>query len=141
MSGIEIAGLAFGVIPILIEVVKSYKHMSKKVHTIRHYSREVKSISEQLTVHNGIFLNEVRLLLRSIEAEDAVEVMLGDAADQRWTSEHLDDKLKTVLQDSFDICCGIIEEIKDTIEIMRGELAKFDILLDRKVKVRSPPRR
>lgn len=135
MSGIEIAGLAFGVLPILIEVVKSYSTVSKKVHTLRHYSKEIKSISAQLKVHNGIFLNEVRLLLRSIEDEDEVESMLEDAADGRWTSRQLNEKLRTVLRDSFDICHSVIEEMRETIEVMREEMAKFDVLLDQKSKV------
>lgn len=135
MSGIEIAGLAFGVLPILVEVVKSYSTIAKKVHTLRHYSRDVKSISEQLKVHKGIFLNEVRLLLRSIQAEEEVESMLDDAADRRWTSKHLDDKLKTTLRESFEVCCGIIRETKDTIETMADELATFDDLLIQKAKV------
>jgi hypothetical protein len=138
MSGIEVAGLVFGVLPILIEVVKSYEDIAKKVCTLRHYSKEVKSTSEQLKVHNGIFLNEVRLLLRSIEAEEDVEIMLGNAADQRWISKSLDEKLRNVLRDSFEICCGIIEETKDTIEMMRDELRKFDILVDKKLKVSGP---
>lgn len=135
MSGIEIAGLAFGVLPILIEVVKSYSSITKKVRTLRHYSKEVKSISERLRVYNGIFLNEIRLLLRLIETEEEVESMLEGADDDRWTSEHLNDKLRTVLRDSFDICRGIIEETKDSIDTMREELAKFDVLIDQKQKV------
>ncbi|KAF2629517.1 hypothetical protein BU25DRAFT_456615 [Macroventuria anomochaeta] len=137
MSGIEIAGIAFGVLPILIEVVKSYSNVCKQVHTLRHYSKEVKSISEQLKVHNGIFLNEVRLLLRSIEAEEEVESMLEDAVDQRWISKHLNDKLRTVLRDSFDVCHGIIEETRDTIETMREEIGNFDVLLNQKTKGES----
>ena len=138
MSGIEIAGLAFGVLPILIEAVKAYSTISKKVHTLRHYSKEVKSISEQLKVHNGIFLNEVRLLMRSIEAEEEVESMLEDAADQRWSSELLNNKLRTILRDSFEVCRSIMEETKETIEAMRAEMATFDILLDQKTKVSGP---
>lgn len=135
MSGIEIAGLAFGVLPILIEAVKSYSAISKKLHTIRHYSKEAKSISEQLKVHKGIFLNEVRLLLRSIEAEEEVELMLEDATDYRWTSEQFNDKLRAVLRDSFSICCSIVEEMKDVIGEITNETAKFDILLQQKTKV------
>ncbi|KAH6618467.1 hypothetical protein C7974DRAFT_415841 [Boeremia exigua] len=137
MSGIEVAGLAFGILPILVEVVKSYSNISRKVHTLRHYSREVKSISERLKVYKGIFLNEVRLLLRSIEEEEEVESMLEDAADQRWVCEHLNDKLRAVLQDSFDACRSIIEETRDTIERMTEEMTAFDDLLSQKAKGES----
>lgn len=135
MSGIEVAGLAFGILPILIEVVKSYSSVSKKIHTLRHCSKEVKSISEQLIVHKGIFLNEVRLLLRSIADEEEVESMLEDKADQRWTSRLLNDKLRTVLRDSFEICCSIVEETKGTIQLMREKMAQFDVLLVERSKV------
>lgn len=138
MSGIEVAGLVFGILPILIEVVKSYEDIAQKVRTVRHYSREVKSISEQLKVHNGIFLNEVRLLLRSIEAEEDVEIMLSDAADRRWINKSLNDKLRNVLRDSFEACCGIIEETKDMIETMEVEVRKFDTMVNQKMKVGGP---
>lgn len=138
MSGFEVAGVALALLPILIEVVKSYSTIAKKVHTLRHYSRDVKSISEQLKVHNGIFLNEVRLLLRSVQAEDEVEGMLDDTSDRRWVNEHLDDNLRAVLRESFEVCRGIVEETKDIIKAMEDELAKFDDLLFHKSKVSGP---
>lgn len=138
MSGIEVAGLAFGVLPILVEVVKSYKDVSKKIHTLRHHSKAVKSVSEQLKVQNGIFLNEIRLLLRCIESEEKVEAMLNDAADQRWGSKHLNEKLRMVLHDSFEVCRSVIEEVQDAISLMREEMSKFDPLLGQKGKVSGP---
>lgn len=138
MSGIEVAGLAFGVLPILVEAVKSYKDVSKKIHTLRHHSKAVKSVSEQLKVHSGIFLNEIRLLLRCVETEEEVEAMLNDAADQRWISTHLNEKLRKVLQDSFEICHGIIEAIQDAMAMVKKEMSKFDKLLSQKSKVGGP---
>lgn len=144
MSGIEVVSLTFGILPILFEVVKSYSSVSKTVRTLRHYSKEVKSTSEQLKVHNGIFLNEVRLLLRLIGPEEDIESMLDNVADQRWTSKHLDDKLGAALQNSFEICHGIIKEIKETIKVMTEEMGKFDVLINQKTKVSDsapvPPR-
>jgi hypothetical protein len=126
MSGLEIAGLAFGILPILIELVKSYSTISRKVHTLRHFSREVRSISEQLKIHKGIFLNEVRLLLRSIEDEKEVESMLNEADDHRWKARDLNDKIAAVLGESFDLCRSIIESTKDIIDAMGDDMARFD---------------
>src|SRR5690349_8666010 len=105
MSGPEIAGLAVGILPILVKVVKSYSTVADGLHTFRHYSREVKVISLQLNVQNGIFLNHCRLLLRLVEDDKAAENMLEDKSDRRWTSLELDDKLSTILNKSFDLCC------------------------------------
>jgi hypothetical protein len=135
MSGLEIAGLAFGILPVLIEVIKSYSTISRKTHTLRHYSKEVRSISEQLKIHNGIFLNEVRLLLRSIEDEKEVESMLNERDDCRWKARDLNDKIATVLGKSFHLCRSIIESTKDIIDAMGDDMASFDEILEQKTKV------
>jgi hypothetical protein len=128
MSGIEVAGLVFGVLPILIQAVKAYGTVADGLHTFRHYSKEVKTISRQLGVCNGIFLNHCRLLLRLVEDGKAAEDMLEDAADRRWTSKELNDKLNVVLKDSFDICHSIIEGTKDAIDEMQEEMKTFKVL-------------
>jgi hypothetical protein len=135
MSGIEIVGLVFGVLPVLIEVVKSYSTVADGLHSLRHYSKEVKSISLQTGVQNGIFLNHCRLLLRLVEDEKVVEGMLEDRSDRRWTSKELNDRLNAVLKDSFELCHSIIEQTKDSIEEMKEEMGKFDVLKDRKQQV------
>lgn len=139
MSGIEVAGLVFGVLPLLIEAVKAYSSISDGFHTFRHYSREIKSSSVQLKVHNGIFLNECRLLLRLVEDEKGVKDMLEDEVDRRWTSKQFNDRLNAALRDNFELCRSIIEETKDIIEGLRKELNQFDVLLDEKKQVRAPP--
>ena len=137
MSGVEVAGLVFGVLPILIEAIKAYGSVSDGLRTFRHWSREVKSISVQLKVQNGIFLNECRLLLRHIEDDKAADAMLDDEADQRWTSKELNDRLNTVLKNNLELCCSIIEETKEIVDEMRKEMSKFDVLQQRKQKVRA----
>ena len=139
MSGLEVAGLVFGVLPILIETVKAYSTVADGLHTFRHYSREVKSISLQLRVHNGIFLNHCRLLLRLVEDEKVAEDMLEDQSDLRWTSKELNDRLNAVLKDSFELCHSIIEGTKDVIDEMKVEMGSFDVLKGSKRRVCAYP--
>lgn len=135
MSGIEIAGLAFGILPLLVEIVKSYSTIMRKARTFRHYGKAVKSLSAQLETQNGIFLNEVRLLLLSVEEEKAIESMLGNENDRRWSSKELGDRLNLVLRENFDVCRGTIEMIKDLIDELGEDLKRFDVFLERKPKV------
>jgi hypothetical protein len=69
MSGVEVVGLVFGVLPILIETIKAYATVADGLHTFRHYSKETKNIALKLTVQHGIFLNHCRLLLQLVETE------------------------------------------------------------------------
>ncbi|KAG9198183.1 hypothetical protein G6514_010399 [Epicoccum nigrum] len=134
MSGIEIAGLVTGVLPLLVELVKSYFAISRRAHTFRHYGKAVKSLSTQLYIQSGLFMNEVRLLLLCVEDEAVVEDMLADASDPRWTSDELGQRLHLVLGDNFIICRNIIEEISEMIADMRKDLEQFDVFWDRKSK-------
>ena len=135
MSGIEIAGLAVGVLPLLVELVKSYSAMLRRAHTFRHHGKAVKSLSIQLDTQNGLFMNEIRLLLLCVGDEAVVESMLADAGDQRWTSHEMGQRLHQVLGDNFIICRNIIEEIGEMIADLRKDLEQFDVFWDRKSKV------
>ncbi|KAF2998007.1 hypothetical protein E8E13_007355 [Curvularia kusanoi] len=137
MSGIEIAGLVIGVLPLLVELVKSYSTISRRAHVLRHYGKTVKSLSTQLETQNGLFMNEIRLLLLCVEEENVVEEMLADDNNERWTNDELGKKLHRVLGDNYLICRNIIEEIKDMIEELRKDLKQFDIFWDRKLKGES----
>lgn len=135
MSGIEIAGLAIGVLPLLVELVKSYSAIMRRAHTFRHYGKTVKSLSTQLDTQNGLFMNEIRLLLLCVEDEAVVESMLADASDQHWTMDNLGKRLHLVLGNNFIICRNIIEEIIEMVLDLRKDLEQFDVFWDRKSKV------
>lgn len=138
MSGIEVAGLVFGVLPILIEAMKAYGTVSDALHTFRHYSKEVRSVSLQLKVHNGIFLNHCRLLLRLVEDEKAVESMLDDRSDLRWTSKELNDRFNGILKNNFELARSVIEGTKTVIDDLKEETNSFDVLKASKQKVCAP---
>jgi len=135
MSGIEVAGLVFGVLPILIETAKAYGTVADGLRTFRHYSREVKSISQRIDTQNGIFHNHCKLLLLLVEDKKAAEGMFEDPADVRWTSKDLNDKLNAVLENSLEHCRKIIEGTKDVLDEVREEMGSFDVLVASKTTV------
>ena len=139
MSGFEAVGVLFGVLPILIEVVKGYARLSEKIHTFRHYSREVMSAQVRLKVCEQIFYNECRLLLRLVVEDDQKAMdMLEDALDERWQSKELNDKMKSCLKDNFELCTSIIVGSQMTLEDLEADLKKFDVLVEQKLEVDSP---
>jgi hypothetical protein len=135
MSGFEVVGVILGVLPILIETVKAYSSVYSSLRTFRHYSKEVKTIQIQFSVHHGIFINECRLLLCMIEDEHGAKEMLDDTTDPRWNSKELNDRLSGILKDNLQLCRSIIEASKDRVEDLRAELEKFDVLTEQMSKV------
>lgn len=135
MSGVEVAGLVVGVLPILIETIKSYSMIAQGFRTFRHYSEEDKNFAVQVKVQKGIFWNEVRLLLRSIGYVKETEEMLEDSQDVRWTSQRLHSKLDNLLQHDLELYCDIIEETWKVLEKLRVELTRYNVLLEEKSQV------
>jgi hypothetical protein len=136
MTGFEVVGVVFGVLPVLIEVVKSYAKVTDKIRTFRHYSGEVKSIQAQLRVHKQNFHNECRLILRLVVEDDQkVKDMLDNASDGRWQSKELNDQLNHCLRENFELCNSIIEGSKVILEDLEVDLKKFDFFDEQKSKV------
>jgi hypothetical protein len=135
MSGIEVAGLAFGILPILVEVLKSYTTVRDKVRTIRRCTQVAEDVSAEFAVIRITFLNDVRWILHSIEDKQYAKNILEDVDDWRPMSRELNDQLNTVLQDSYNACFDIIKRSKVILEEMNDELKRFDILLVEKTQV------
>jgi hypothetical protein len=138
MSGIEIAGL---ILPILVEVLKSYTIVRDKVRTIRRCTQVAEDLSADFAVIRITFLNDVRWILRSIENKEQAKNILEDVDDWRPMSRELNNQLNTVLQDSYDACFEIIKRNRLILEEMHDELKRFDVLLIEKTEVRFPPSR
>jgi hypothetical protein len=138
MSGIEVASLVIGVLPILVEAVKSYTTIYRGFQTFRHYSKEVRTFSVQLKTQKGIFCNEIRLLLRLVENAKVVDEMIEDAGDSRWASKQLNDRLSAILQHDFELYKNTIEETVEIVEQLKLEVEKYDVLLADKAQVSIP---
>ncbi|PVI03074.1 hypothetical protein DM02DRAFT_717011 [Periconia macrospinosa] len=137
MSGIEVAGLVFGVLPILMKAVKSYSAVSQTFHDFRHYSKEVKLIHIQFRVHHGIFMNECKLFLCLIEDENGAKIMLEDNEDRRWISKDLNDRFNEVLKENIELFRSIIEAAKEVIDSIEEDLERFDVIVEQKSQSES----
>jgi len=142
MTGVEIAGLVLGVLPVLFATVGAYSKVHDSLHTFKHWSDEVLIVSKQLEVQKRLFFNECRLLLREAVDEEAAKNMVDNRNEylQRWMSTELDQELQLVLKENFDLCRDIIEATKDVVERMEEEMKKFVVLRNEKRNVRASPR-
>jgi hypothetical protein len=137
MSGLEIAGLAFGVLPVILEAVKSYAIIRDKVRLFRRCNCEIEDTFVEFKAIRVIFLNEVRLLLRSIQDKQQAKLDLEDCDDRRWASREFENQLSTVLEDNYDACGEVMQQTKRTLGEIATELENFDPLLSQKSPVSS----
>ena len=136
MSGVEVAGLFLGVLPVVIEAVKAYHATCEKIQIFQHYSREVERIQKQFRVRQRMFLNECHLLLQLVVDDDVTKAMLGDFEHSLWRDKDLNNQLNNYLSDSYQSCKDIVEDTQTILEDVGEELRCFDVIASEKLKVK-----
>ena len=78
MSGFEVVGVVFGVLPLIITAIEDYEKIVGPIITFRQYSRALKTFTTELNVQRDIFQNEcIWILSRFVDGHE-LEDMLKD---------------------------------------------------------------
>jgi len=129
MSGFEVAGLVFGIIPVLFETCKAFRATRDKIYVFRFYSKEVNTVKKLLVVQEQIFLNYCELLLSLVQSDAQVRGnMLEDLMHKAWQDKELDTRLGSALKGSYEACKNVVEQCKLVLEEFEKNLGCFDVL-------------
>lgn len=101
-AGIETAGLALAVFPIVIGIVDWYSGGVS--------GRDIKLLAESLKNNEKMFLNSVESLLRCIVPAAELQILLDDLEGDPWRSQTLSAKVAEHLGCEAD---SILEKIND----------------------------
>lgn len=142
MSGLELAGLVFGVLPVFLQALQSYRNIRDTLHTFRHYSREVESIGDRFKIQQQNSQNEYSLLQYIVTGEDGLQVMSTSNDGIAQNNSLQEANLNQRLGESCEVCKGIVNNIKLKLEEMEEDLKSFAVLKSQKSQVSStmPPR-
>ncbi|KAB2571826.1 hypothetical protein DBV05_g9485 [Lasiodiplodia theobromae] len=132
MSGIEVAGLVFGVVPIFFEILKSYGWAGKKLDTFKRHHDVVREIQLDFRLEQRAFRTECHLLLASV-VDDKEELLsvLQHPDDGPWDRDdvkRVNDGLKRLMGDDFAICEEIVVKIRDLLRSTTADLVRLDRL-------------
>jgi hypothetical protein len=116
MSGIEVAGLVFGVIPIIIEILKSYRTTRDRLNAFRKHTQIVNEVQLRYRVAATNFSNDCQLLLKAV-VEDARELdkMVGDPQHSGWRDPQLEPRFRAFLEPNYTLFEDIITLIRDVL--------------------------
>lgn len=135
MSGIEIAGLALTVLPILMSAVQQYNNCLGPFNRYKRFAKEARGYYKELDVQRIIFRNQCRHLLEEIVDHEAASRMLNSLTQKAWTNKKLDEKLALQLGESLEACIAIIELIEQRIEDISGESEGLKSIVEQEKKV------
>ncbi len=134
----EAAGVAVGILPLLVTTIKAYRDVCRHIHAFRRTSKELRIIRDELHVRNDIFLNQCHHLLRLVVQSDRdAEEMLEQPSHRSWTDTSLTVSLQKQLKRSYESCVYLMRKISERLEEMAAEVASLDriVLQERKVRL------
>lgn len=132
MSGIELAGLVLGVLPLLIQGIESYNQGLDPIKSFMRWERELPHFIRKLRNQHVHYSQTIGILLAPITDEgELAEMMTDPGLSRMWRDEAMAVRLRERLQDSYDAYQSTMLDIE---RITKKIASKLD--LDRAAEVR-----
>jgi hypothetical protein len=81
----EVAGLALGAIPVILEAIKGYRETYEHIQNFKHATRQLQVVDAQFRVCRLNFLSECRLLLDLVVSDPQLsQEMVVDTQHRMW---------------------------------------------------------
>ena len=126
ISGIEVAGLVLGAIPL---VISALEHYAEGVDTVRRwwrYKRELNLLAVLLGGEHACYIGSCERLLRDIVPTQEWELLKADPGGPQWRNSVLEDKLRERLGDAFAAYFNIVKDIASELKDMQRMLKLDD---------------
>lgn len=123
MSGLEVAGIVLGSIPLLVTVLEHYGEGLSTIQRWRKYHRELESLILNLETERLRLQNVCEKLLIGLVPASEIEVMIDEPLGDLWRRESVDKKIQarlwkstTVFQNTTNDIMAAINEITREID-------------------------
>ncbi|EUC45205.1 hypothetical protein COCMIDRAFT_96258 [Bipolaris oryzae ATCC 44560] len=129
MSGIEVAGLVFGVVPVVVEILKSYSTARSKLTTFSRHAEVASDIQLKFRVAAANFKNDCRMLLQAAMADPSeISEMMEDPAHKNWQEQgkDIEQRLRSLMQQDYELCQEIVTRLHDILRETRDSLSKLE---------------
>ena len=133
MSGIEVAGLVLGAIPLIIEGFNRSQKAFAAFNTYRHYPKELTKLDAKIGAQKTVFRNNCINLLSTITNDrQKVHAMLSETSHSGWQDENMHSTLASridALDESFTSCQRTMDQIYQALRDICRESEAFQTVL------------
>lgn len=137
MSGLEVAGLVFGVLPVVIVILQS---ATERLRILKQHSKTVRIIELRLRAEEAKFGNECRHLLRLvIHEEKELHDMLENPEHAQWKNRELCRQFEKCLGRDYDFFEEAVIGIKELLNELQAKLSCFDSAIANRQDARVKP--
>jgi hypothetical protein len=110
-SGVEVAGLVLGSIPLILAGLQFYAEGISVTRRYAKYREEVNSLLIELRAENSLYLNSINMLLVGVVPPEEMVVFLADPKGLRWKDPKFDRKLRKRLDTSYETYLETISQL------------------------------
>jgi hypothetical protein len=121
-SGVEVAGLVLGSIPLILAGLQFYAEGIDVTKRYAKYREEVSSLVVELRAENTLYLNSINMLLIGVVEQGEMALFLADPQGARWQDPKFNRKMKTRLGTSFDSYFETVQHLMATTERFKERL-------------------
>ena len=125
MSGVEVAGLALAILPLMVSAVDHYDRLLDSFRTYRCFSSKVKRLTDDLNIQRTIFRTECLLLLAPITTRASAQSMLDDLRNEKWNSVAIDLKLSQHFDYLNATCKIVIAQVIEHLKIVSTKISQL----------------
>lgn len=137
MSGIEVAGVALGILPLLIATAEHYDDCFHPLARYRKFASEVSRFQQQLNIQKIIFRNQCRILLEFVIGRDDVARILAAPRNSSPSNSDIEIRLAEQLGESKEACGTIIRLIDERLREIEKESQDLEVAVNQDHTVTS----
>ncbi|KAJ5853342.1 hypothetical protein N7534_005885 [Penicillium rubens] len=123
VTGIEAAGLALAILPLLINQIDAYALGIEKIRLLRRYRRDFKDYSMGLKTQRTILLNTLEQALEGVvDDEDEICQLINNPQGEEWANAALQSRLRRKLNRNYDVFLQNMTSLSDLLEYLSRKL-------------------
>lgn len=135
MSGIEVAGIALAVFPVLVNGITGYAAGARTFKYWRRCRAQLEDYAYNIKVQKIYYLDTLEgLLIDIVESEDDLESLMSDPGGAAWQRAEYDQLLRRRLDRSYDV---YLRTLRDMVNALRTLGEKLGISPSGKVRFPS----
>ena len=135
MSGLEVAGVVLGSLPLVISALEHYANGINTAKRFWRYKSEIQSLILQVNTERGIFINTIEQLLTGVVRFEQMDAFLSSPGGDDWKGVDIEEILQDRLHSAYGIYLDNVKGMGTSLQKMKDKLALDP---DGKVLLTSP---
>ncbi|KAI4962028.1 hypothetical protein J4E86_001058 [Alternaria arbusti] len=123
MSGLEVAGIVLGALPLIISALEHYAQGVSTAKRFWHFKSELRFLLLRINTEKVTFVNTLEHLLTGIVRIDRMAEMLANVGGQDWQDETIEQCLKDRLRGAYEVYLANVQGMAGALQKIMDKLA------------------